>query len=194
LATIVQNIGTDSASVFALNFKIGVLSFCQSIHRPPCYCNGGRTLQLELLMSYTGSKFYCHPCAERLALLGCLNEPTSAPSTFQVDKAEKHTRPLHISSGLHSVLRSGSTSEYEHLGKRAVEAGILEFEPSGVRTLIYPTTSPIGTVYRAGSPDDSADFFRWVLSTDSARAHGYPVPSSDYVGITCASCATALTS
>lgn len=147
---------------------------------------------MEPLMSYAGSKFYCHSCAERFGLLGGLNEPTSAPSTFQVDKAEKHVRPPYISSGRHSVLRSGSTSEYEYLGKRAVETGILELEQSGVRTLIYPTTSAIGTLYRTGSPDASADSFRWVLSTAPDRAHGYPVPSSDYAGITCANCATAL--
>jgi len=145
-------------------------------------------------MSHTGSKFYCHPCAARLGLLGGLNEPATAPSTFQVDKTEKHTRPQNISSGLHSVLRSGSTSEYERLGKRAVEAGILELEPSGDRTLIYPTTSAIGTLYRSGSPNDSGDCFRWVLSTDAGRAHGYPVSSSDYAGIRCATCVTALTS
>ena len=145
-------------------------------------------------MGHPGSKFYCHPCAEHLVLLGGLHKPTSAPSTFQVEKAEKHVRPPYISSGLHSVLQFGSTSEYEHLGKLAVGAGILELEPSGVRTLIYPTTSTIGTLYRAGSSDASAAFFRWVLSTDSDRAHGYPVPSSDYAGITCANCATALTS
>lgn len=154
----------------------------------------GTTIQLEPLMGHTGSKFYCHPCAEQLVLLGGLHKPTSAPSTFQVEKAEKHARPPYISSGLHSVLRSGSTTEYEHLGKLAVEAGILELEPSGARTLIYPTTTIIGTLYRAGSLDASADFFRWVLSTDSDRAHGYPVPSSDYAGIACANCATALTS
>lgn len=154
----------------------------------------GTILQREPLMSYTGSNFYCHPCAERLDLLGGLNGPTSAPSTYQISKTEKHTRPPSLSSGLHSVLHSGSTSEYEYLGKLAVRAGILELEPSGTRTLIHQATSPIGTLYRAGSSDVSANFFRWVQSTDFDRAHGYPVPSSDYAGVTCANCATALTS
>ena len=140
------------------------------------------------------SSFYCHPCADNSGQLNGLHSLSSSPTNYQISKAEKHTRLLKFSTGVHSVLISGSTSDYEHLGRMAVEKGFLEIEPSGIRTLIYPTTDPIGMVYDNGCLESLANSFRWVLSTNSGRAHGYAVSSSDYMGRHCNGCAIALTS
>ena len=140
------------------------------------------------------SIFYCHDCADRLGLLTGLSAPSSTPTVYQVAKAEKHTRPLSLSTGIHSVLLSGSTNEYSYLENRAIQTGFLEVEPTGTWTLQYQTTGPIGMVYRGGSSDVVADSFRRVLSTDSGRAHGYSVPSSGWSGVRCHSCSVALTS
>lgn len=148
----------------------------------------------HLAMTTIGSSFYCHSCADHLGLLGGLHAVSSNPSAYQVEKAEKHTRPLSLSTGVHSVLLSGSTSEYEHLERVTVGAGFLELEPSGVRTLTYQTTGTIGVLYRGGSEYALADSFRRVLSTDPGRAHGYAVPSSDCMRFRCNSCSVALTS
>lgn len=140
------------------------------------------------------SSFYFHSCADRLSLLGGMDAVTSNTSTYQGEKAVKHSHPLSLSTGLHSVLFSRSTSEYEHLGRLTVRTGFLELEPSGMRTLTYQTTGPIGMLYRGGSPYVLADSFRWVLSTDPGHAHGYAVSSSGYVVLRCNSCSVALTS
>jgi hypothetical protein len=145
-------------------------------------------------MPFTGSTFYCHACATRLGLLHGLHPASTAPSTYQQDKALKHTRPAVLSTGIHSVLNSGSTAEYDSLDRAAYDHGFLEIEKSGVRSLIVQTTAPFGTVYRGAIPAEAADSFRRVLSTDIGRAHGYPESSTSYSGAVCANCSISLTS
>ena len=145
-------------------------------------------------MTTTGPTFYCHSCADRLGLLGGLHPMSSSPSTYQYDKALKHTQPATLSTGAHSILNSGSTAEYQLLEQRTYQRGILEVEGSGVRTLILQTSAPLGTLYNNGAPAGIADSFRRVLSTDSGKAHGYPESSTNYAGIQCASCSNSLTS
>ena len=147
-----------------------------------------------MMMSTTASNFYCHNCAGGLGLLQSLTTPSTSPTPYQVTKAEKHTRPFSLSTGVHSVLLSGSTNDYTSFEKLAVWEGFLEVEPSGVRTLQYQATAPIGIVYHAGAPYSVADSFRRVLSTDPGRAHGYPVASSDWSGVRCNSCSVPLSS
>jgi hypothetical protein len=134
------------------------------------------------------STFYCRPCADRLNLMAGLSPPTTAPTANQVSKVEKHVRPLVLSTGKHSVLDSGSTADYDQFDSLAFAAGFLEIEPTGVRTLTYPTTSPIATVYLDGVPLGHATNFRRVLSTDPGRTHGYTELSSRYSGAVCAAC------
>ena len=148
----------------------------------------------HMVMSTTASSFYCHNCADGLGLLHGLSTPSTSPTLYQTMKAEKHARPLSLSTGVHSVLLSGSTDEYTNFENLAVLQGFLQIEPSGVRTLQYQTTAPIGIVYRGGAPYASADSFRRVLSTDFGRAHGYPVASSDWSGVRCNSCSLVLRS
>jgi hypothetical protein len=94
---------------------------------------------------------------------------------------------------MHSVLDSGSTADYDRFDGLAFASGFLEVEPSGVRTLTYPSTGPIGTIYRNGVPYFPAENFRRVLSTDPGRAHGYAEASSNYVGAVCRVCGVKLT-
>jgi len=145
-------------------------------------------------MAFIGSTFYCRACADRRGLLGGLHPLSTAPSTYQQEKALKHTRPAAVSTGIHSVLNSGSTAEYQSLEQRAYDRGFLEVERSGVRTLIVQTTAPVGTVYRGAVAAEAADSFRRVLSTDSGKAHGYPESSTSYSGVACADCSISLTS
>lgn len=145
-------------------------------------------------MAFIGSTFYCRDCADSLGLLRDMHPTTSAPSTYQYDKALKHTRPSVLSSGEHSVLNSRSTTEYQSLEQQAYECGFVEVEVSGTRTLILQTTGSIGTLYRGGMPVHSADSYRRVLSTDCVKAHGYPQSSTNYAGIQCADCSILLTS
>ena len=86
-------------------------------------------------MAYTGSTFYCRTCADGLGLLADLQPVSTAPSTYQYDKALKHTRPAALSTGAHSVLNSGSTAEYQSLEQRALDLGFVEVERSGTRSL-----------------------------------------------------------
>ena len=148
----------------------------------------------HIVMSTTASSFYCHNCADGLGLLQGLTTPSTSPTPYQVTKAEKHTRPLSLSTGVHSVLLSGSTNAYTSFENLAVREGFLEVEPPGVRTLQYQTTAPIGIVYHGGTPYSVADSFRRVLSTAPGRAHGYPVASSGWSGVRCNSCSVALSS
>ena len=152
-----------------------------------------KTLDVVTSMAYTGSTFYCRACADRLGFLTGLNPVSSSPSTYQGDKAVKHTNPTALSTGLHSVLNSGSTAEYRSLEQLTYNHGFLEVERSGVRTLILQTTAAIGTIYDNAARVGGADSFRRVLSTDSGSAHGYPESSTSYSGITCANCSARLT-
>jgi len=144
-------------------------------------------------MAFTGSTFYCRTCADSLGLLCGLHPLSSTPSTYQYDKAVKHSRPSALSTGLHSVLNSGSTAEYQSIDQQAYDRGFLEVERSGTRTLILQTTAPLGTLYNGGIAAGAADSFRRVLSTDSGKAHGYPDSSTNYAGIQCANCSIPLT-
>lgn len=145
-------------------------------------------------MAMTGSTFYCRACADRLGLLSGLHPVTSTPSTYQYDKALKHTQPTALSTGMHSVLNSGSTAEYQQLEQRAYEHGSLEVERSGVRALMLQTTTPAGTLYNNGVQAGFSDSFRRVLSTDVGKAHGYPESSTNYAGVLCVNCSISLTS
>lgn len=145
-------------------------------------------------MAYSGSTFYCHGCAGSLGLLGGLQPVSTAPSTYQHDKAVKHARPAVLTTGTHSVLNSRSTAEYQSLEQQTFNHGFLEVEKSGTRTLILQSTGAIGAVYQNGALSGAADSFRRVLSTDSAKAHGYPDSSTNYAGIQCAHCSVSLTS
>lgn len=144
-------------------------------------------------MAYTGSTFYCRPCADGLGLLSGLQPVSTAPSEYQHDKALKHTRPQVLSTGAHSVLDSGSTTEYQSLEQRAFNAGFVEIEKSGTRSLILQTTGSVGALYVNGNPAGAVDSFRRVLSTDSAKAHGYLESSTNYAAIQCARCSVSLT-
>lgn len=110
-------------------------------------------------MTNIESTFYCHDCADALGLLRGLHPVSSSPSTYQYEKALKHTRPAALSTGDHSVLNSGSTAEYQSLEQLAYERGVLEVERSGVRTLIVQTSAVNGTLYNNGSPVGFNDSF-----------------------------------
>jgi hypothetical protein len=148
----------------------------------------------HLHMTMTERIYYCHACADQLGLLSDLHPVDSSPSTYQNDKAIKHTHPAVLSTGAHSVLNSGSTAEYQLLEQRAYKHGFLEIDGRGVRALISQTTAPVGTLYNNAVPAVVTDSFRRVLSTDSGRAHGYPDSSTNYDGIYCTNCLISLTS
>lgn len=140
------------------------------------------------------STFLCHACADRRGLLCGLHASSSNPNAYQVGKAEKHTRPSSFSAGPHSVLESGSTSDYDMLAKRAIEVGYLEVEPSGARTLSYQAASPIGRLYRDGCESALCDTFRLVLSSASSGVHGYPAVSATEAEVRCGECSVKVTS
>ena len=140
------------------------------------------------------STFLCHACADRRGLLCGLRALSSSPNAYQVEKAEKHTRPSSFSAGPHSVLESGSTSDYDMLAKQALESGYLEIEPNGARTLSYQAASPIGYLYRDGRESARCDTFRLVLSSASSGVHGYPTVSPTGAEIRCTECSVKVTS
>lgn len=139
------------------------------------------------------STFFCHACADSRGLLQGLHLTSTAPSSYQTDKARKHVGPTSTSTGINSVLNSGSTSEYDDLARRALREGILEVEPNGSRSLVYLSTGNIGMRFEASAPKESLDSFRWVLSSDSSVTHGRPVNSTEYHGHVCSVCGRTLT-
>lgn len=141
-----------------------------------------------------GSTFYCHACAGNLGLLNRLHLIGSSPSTYQTAKAAKHAGPTSTSTGVNSVLNSGSTAEQDYLARMALQEGFIEVEATGCRSLVYQTTCHIGTRYEATSPTLELDSFRWVLSTSYSLAHGYAESSTRYSDVTCAACGSAVTS
>lgn len=141
-----------------------------------------------------GSESFCHACADGRGLLDNLYLTSTAPSSYQIEKARKHVGPASTSTGMNSVLNSGSTVEYDHLAHEALQNGILVIEPNGARSLIYLSTVNLGTRFEASSPKNSLDSFRWVLSTGSSLAHGYPVSSKEYSGLMCSGCGCAISS
>jgi hypothetical protein len=110
-------------------------------------------------VTHSGSTFYCRNCADKLGLLSDLQPVTTAPSTYQIDKALKHTRPTALTTGIHSVLNSGSTADHQAFEQRTLDRGFVEFEESGKRALILQTTGNIGTVYQGGACAGAADSF-----------------------------------
>ena len=146
------------------------------------------------LSSTTGSTYYCHECAERHGLLNGLHPPSTNPSSFQIVKARKHAGPTSTSTGINSVLNSGSTAEQDYLARRALEAGFLEVEANGCRSLVYQSSADVGTRFESATPTEQLDSFRWVLSTASTLAHGYPVSSAKYSGATCVDCSCSVSS
>ena len=148
---------------------------------------------MSALSTTYGSAFFCHACADSRELLHGLHLTGTAPSSYQTQKARKHVGPASTSTGVNSVLNSGSTDEYDNLARWALQEGILEIEPNGARSLVHLSTGNLGTRFDAGVPKDGLDSFRWVLSTGSTLAHGYPVSSRQYSGVVCSSCGCALT-
>lgn len=142
----------------------------------------------------SGSTYYCHECAEQHGLLNGLHLTSTSPSTFQITKARKHTDPTSTVAGINSVLNSDSTAEQDYLARMALEAGFIEVEASGCRSLVYQSSAIIGTRFESASPVERLDSFRWVLSTASSLAHGYPVSSTQYSGATCAVCSCQVSS
>jgi hypothetical protein len=143
-------------------------------------------------MAHSGSTFYCRNCADKLGLLSGVQPVTTAPSTYQYDKAVKHTRPTALTPGKHSVLDSGSTADYQAFEQQTFEGGSLEVEKPGKRALILQTTGPIATRYQDDTRVGAADLCRRVLSTESAKAHLYFDSSTNYAGLQCAQCSTSL--
>ncbi len=137
--------------------------------------------------------YFCHACADSRGLLNDLHLVSTAPSSYQIEKAKKHVGPTSTSTGINSVLNSGSTAEYDNLAHKALQKGILEIEPNGCRSLIYLSTENLGTQFDAAVPTQQLDSFRWVLSTGSSLAHGRPVSSKQYGGLTCSGCGCAVT-
>lgn len=125
-------------------------------------------------------------------MLNGLHLTSTSPSSYQTEKARKHAGPSSISTGINSVLNSGSTSEYDNLARRALHEGILEVESNGARSLVYLSTGNLGARFDAGAPKESLNSFRWVLSTGSSLAHGRPVSSTEYLGYVCSVCGRAL--
>lgn len=148
---------------------------------------------MSTISTTSGSTVFCHACANSRGLLRGLHLTCTAPSSYQIEKAKKHVGPVSTSTGTNSVLNSGSTSEYDNLARRALQEGILEIEPNGARSLVYLSTVNLGTRFDADVPKDDLDSFRWVLSTGSTLAHGYPVSSRKYSGVVCSGCGCALT-
>lgn len=139
-------------------------------------------------LSSAGSKFYCHACADGQGLLVGLHLTSSSPSSYQTEKAAKHSGPTSTSTGINSVLNSGSTSEYDSLAQLSLQNGFVEVEPSGCRSLVYVSTGYLGTQFNSTSPSLQLDSFRWVLSTESSLAHGRPDSSTRYSGVKCTGC------
>ncbi len=139
------------------------------------------------------STYFCNACADSHGLLNGLHLLSTAPSSYQIEKARKHVGPTSTSTGINSVLNSGSTSEYDNCARKALQEGILEIEPNGCRSLVYLSTENLGKRFDAGIPADRLDSFRWVLSTGSSLAHGHPVNSIEYNGLKCSVCGCALT-
>jgi hypothetical protein len=138
--------------------------------------------------SVNSSSFFCHTCAESAGLFQNLNLTSTSPSTYQIDKAMKHTIEVPPGNNYNSVLKSGSTSEIDDLSKLALDAGFVEVESDGRRSLVYSSSSIIGMGSKDGCVPQPQDAFRWVLSTDPNKAHGYTVCSSDYASIKCSKC------
>jgi hypothetical protein len=149
-------------------------------------------LTMSTFSSTACSTFFCHACADSRGLLHGLHLTSTAPSNYQTEKARKHVGPTSTSTGLNSVLNSGSTSEYDDLALSALQKGILEIEPNGSRSLVYQSTGNLGTCSDAGSPKEYLDSFRWVLSSGSSLAHGRPVSSREYLGHICSDCGSTL--
>lgn len=135
-----------------------------------------------------GSRFYCHPCADRLGLLVDLYATSTKPSSYQTAKASKHCGPMSTFSGINSVLNSGSTAEYDRLAQLALDGGIVEVEPNGCRSLVYKSSVYLGTQFNSTTPTLPLDSFRWVLSSGSSLAHGRPDSSTRYSGVKCMQC------
>jgi hypothetical protein len=127
-------------------------------------------------------------------MLSGLSLTASSPSTYQTDKAHKHAGPTSTYDGINSVLNSSSTAEIDYLSRRARQDGVLEIKATGCRSLILFAHNYIGTEFNSRTPTRPLDSFRWVLSTSSSMAHGYPVSSTKYTGIKCAACGSAITS
>lgn len=141
-----------------------------------------------------GSTYYCHDCAEQRGFLNDLHLISTSPSSFQVAKARKHAGPTSTSTGINSVLNSGSTAEQDNLSRRALGAGFVEVEDNGCRALVYQSSACLGTRFESGVPTKPLDSYRWVLSTASSLTHGYPVSSTQYSGATCVVCSCAVSS
>lgn len=141
-----------------------------------------------------GSTLYCHACADARGLLTGLHLTPPTPSAYQVAKAAKHTQATSSSTGINSVLNSKSTAEYDDLSRMALCHGFVEVEANGCRSLIYQSTSSLGTRFQANVATTELDSFRWVLSSASSLAHGRPDSSTSYAGISCAGCGSAVTS
>ena len=142
--------------------------------------------------STSGSTFYCHSCADKNGLLTGLHLTSTSPSTYQLDKAVKHTNQ-NAGKGYNSVLNSNSTADIELLSEKALNEGFIEIESCGFRSLIYQSTNNIGVGYDKGIPKSQQDSFRWVLSSDASKAHGYTVESKTYETIKCSKCGTKVT-
>lgn len=95
--------------------------------------------------STIGSIYLCHACADSHGLLNGLHLVSTSPSSYQVEKARKHVGPTSTLTSINSVLNSGSTSEYDNWARKALQKGILEIEPNGCRSLVYPSTENLGT-------------------------------------------------
>jgi hypothetical protein len=140
------------------------------------------------MTSCTGSTFYCHICADGLGLFEGLHLTSINPSSYQTAKAVKHTGVTLSSTGINSVLNSGSTAEYDDLSRKALAHGFVEVEANGCRSVIYQSNRHIGTRHEAGVASAQLDSFRWVLSSASSLAHGRPDSSTSYSSAACAAC------
>jgi len=142
--------------------------------------------------SSNAPNYLCHACADAKGIFEGLHLTSTSPSTYQVDKAAKHTQVPSSSSGVVSVLNSHSTAEYDQFSRQAFNHGFVEVEGNGRFALIYPTTGYIGTRYQGGAATVQEGYFRWYLSSDPNLAHGRSDSSVNYIGAKCTQCGRAV--
>jgi len=143
--------------------------------------------------SSSAPTYLCHACADAKGTFAGVHLTSSSPSTYQVDKAAKHTQVPTSFAGVVSVLNSHSTSEYDQFARQALDHGFVEVQGNGSFALIYPTTGYIGTRYQGGAATVQEGYFRWYLSSDPNLAHGRPDSSTNYLGAKCTQCGRAVT-
>jgi hypothetical protein len=111
-------------------------------------------------------------------------------STYQLDKYIKHTAPHSVSTSqpLLSLFANPATSQYKDYIVTALNAGAVRIDDKGRKNFIYAAGRRTGFSYEYSVPVKPVDGILVVLTSLSAKIHGFPTATSSLRTERCFDC------